>query len=66
MSTRFGMADGRCFTLNMSNQLTQEDVAKGLGINPLDSGALRLKMQSLETMHIPPQTSPCGIINYGR
>lgn len=64
MSTRFGMADGRCLTVNESNQLMQENIAKSMGVNPLDSGLFRERLQKIESISIPPQSSPCGIINY--
>jgi len=58
------MADGRCLTINESNQLLQESIAKGMGVNPLDSGLFRERLQKVETINIPHQTSPCGVINY--
>jgi hypothetical protein len=70
MSQRFGMADGRCFTLNQSNQLLYEAVAAKFRINPLDSGLLRTTLQSSPvaeqavTGFVGDQVPSCGIINY--
>lgn len=64
MSTRFGMADGRCLTLNQSNQLLLESIARGLRLSPLDSGSVRMSLQQTEAIQIQPQSSPCGIIPY--
>lgn len=65
MSQRLGMADGRCFTISMSNQLLTEEIAKKAGINILDNDKMRKFLQKRESVvepWIPDQ--PCGIRNY--
>jgi len=63
MSTRFGMADGRCLTLNQANELLYEQVASKLNINPLDSARMRMTLENSDS--VPMGTDwPCGIINY--
>lgn len=66
MSQRLGMADGRCLTISMSNQLLTEAISKNLGVNVLDSGKLRHVLmskdpESLVEAYLPKQ--PCGIRN---
>jgi hypothetical protein len=65
MSQRLGMADGRCLTLNQSNQLLYESIAHKLKVNPLDSGLLRQTLQNQDIEYFPSSDVPCGIINYG-
>lgn len=62
MSQRFGMADGRCFTLNQSNQLIYESIARQLNINPLDSRQMRMTLESKDP--VPLSGANCGIFNY--
>lgn len=65
MSQRLGMADGRCFTLSVSNQLLTEEIAKRAGINVLDNDKVRKYLQSSENVVEPwiPKEG-CGIRNY--
>lgn len=63
MSSRMGMADGRCLTLNQANELLYEQVANTLKINPLDSARMRMTLENSD--YVPMGTDwPCGIINY--
>lgn len=45
MSTRLGMADGRCFTTNLPNSFLNDSIAKQLGINIQDGHAYRKFLQ---------------------
>jgi len=45
MSTRFGMADGRCFTTNTSSRLLNDVLAQKNGIDVRDSYAYRMALQ---------------------
>lgn len=64
MSQRFGMADGRCFTLNQSNQLIYESIARQLNINPLNSREMRMTLESKD--QVPISGANCGIFDYSR
>lgn len=46
MSTRYGMADGRCFTATASNTLMNSEIAKQAGFSPMDSSNIRQFLQS--------------------
>lgn len=45
MSTRLGMADGRCFTTVLPNSFLNDSIAKQLGINIQDGHAYRKFLQ---------------------
>lgn len=45
MSTRFGMADGRCFTDNTSSRLLNDLLAQKNGIDVRDSYTYRMALQ---------------------
>ena len=45
MSQRLGMADGRCFTINSSAQLTNNDLMKQNGITFEDNYSYRQLLQ---------------------
>ena len=68
MSQRMGMADGRCFTMNQSNQLLYEGLAGKVGVNPLDSGLLRTTLERADPDvvqgFVPDAGHACGLINY--
>lgn len=46
MSSRYGMADGRCFTATSSNSLMNAELAKKAGFSPMDSSSMRKFLQS--------------------
>lgn len=68
MSQRMGMADGRCLTMNQSNQLLYEAMARKIGVNPLDSGLLRTTLERADPDVVQGfviDAGPaCGLINY--
>lgn len=45
MSTRYGMADGRCFTSVVSTNLITSQLAKQANLSPTDSHGLREYLQ---------------------
>lgn len=45
MSTRLGMADGRCFTATISNRIMNEYLADKAGIDVRDNFAYRQALQ---------------------
>lgn len=45
MSTRFGMADGRCFTTNIPNVILNDVIAQKVGIDIQDGHAYRKFLQ---------------------
>lgn len=45
MSSRLGMADGRCFTTNLPNSFLNDSIARQLGINIQDGHAYRKFLQ---------------------
>ena len=64
MSQRLGMADGRCFTINYSNELLTEMIAKNAGLNILDSYKVRQFFQNKDDIVEPYlQKGSCGIRN---
>lgn len=64
MSTRMGMADGRCATINTSDILFNENImTKLFGISPFDSYKYRMMLQNTSPEKIiPPST--CELISY--
>lgn len=47
MSTRYGMADGRCFTSVISTNLLTSQIAKQAKVSPADSPSIREYLQKL-------------------
>lgn len=45
MSTRLGMADGRCFTTVLPNSFLNDSIARQIGINIQDGHAYRKFLQ---------------------
>ena len=45
MSTRFGMADGRCFTTNLPSAILNDVISKKVGINIQDGHSYRKFLQ---------------------
>lgn len=46
MSSRYGMADGRCFTVSDSSNILYNIIAKSAGKSPMDSSNIRQFLQS--------------------
>lgn len=46
MSSRFGMADGRCFTQTEASNILYNMIAKKAGTSPMDSSKIREFLQS--------------------
>jgi hypothetical protein len=64
MSTRLGMADGRCATINTSGLLLNEGImTKVLGLNVSDSYEYRMKLQKSDPVDIIPGAT-CSIDSY--
>lgn len=60
MSTRLGMADGRCFTTNLPNVFLNDSIAKQVGINIQDGHAYRKFLQEnaeslMQSFNVPAQ-----------
>ena len=63
MSTRLGMADGRCFTVALSNRVLNEYLAAKAGIDVRDNFAYRQALQKnpeLFTKHLDNQEDKCN------
>jgi hypothetical protein len=62
MSTRLGMADGRCATINVAGTLLNEDIMTRIfNLNTFDAFEYRMKLQSSNPEDvIPPAT--CSLI----
>lgn len=64
MSTRLGMADGRCATINISSRLFNEDIIQNTFSVPIsDSYAYRMKLQSSNPEDIIPNAT-CSLFSY--
>ncbi len=46
MSSRLGMADGRCFTVTVSSRILNEEIAHKSGIDVRDNYAYRQSLQN--------------------
>lgn len=58
MSTRLGMADGRCATINISGTLLNEGImTKIFNLNSSDSFEYRMKLQSSDPNDVIPGPS---------
>jgi hypothetical protein len=58
MSTRFGMADGRCFTENVSSRLYNDNLIKNMNITtPLE---YRRNLQEFSQLEMP----TCKLFEY--
>lgn len=66
MSTRLGMADGRCATLNVSNRILNDDILqKTFGIDKFDNFNYRMKLQESSPEDIIPG-AVCSLIKYNK
>mgnify|MGYP006298050101 CR=1 FL=1 len=63
MSTRLGMADGRCTTINISSRLFNESVIDSLGIQVFDNYNYRMKLQSSNPEDVIPAAT-CSLFSY--
>lgn len=64
MSTRMGMADGRCATINASNRLLNEGLmTKTFKLKPFDSYEYRMMLQNSDPDKIIPG-SVCALTSY--
>ena len=57
MSTRLGMADGRCSTINISSRLFNESIIDSLGIQVFDNYSYRMKLQSSSPEDVIPKAT---------
>ena len=63
MSSRYGMADGRCFTVADSSNILYNIVAKSAGTSPMDSSNIRKFLQSEQgTKVIQQLLNPSGCL----
>lgn len=60
MSTRFGMADGRCLTTNVSTRLFNDELITKANIETSDNRAYRAHLQSMEEIPLP----FCSLVKY--
>lgn len=60
MSSRLGMADGRCFTIVTSNKLTNQYLAEKSGINRFDNFSYRQALQHNPDIVFRETQQSCG------
>lgn len=66
MSTRLGMADGRCATINVSNRILNDDILqKTFGIDKFDNFNYRMKLQESAPEDVVPG-AVCSLIKYNK
>lgn len=63
MSSRLGMADGRCATINICNTLLNESIIDSLGIPIYDNFNYRMKLQSSNPEDVIPPAK-CSLFSY--
>lgn len=63
MSSRLGMADGRCATINNSSRLFNEYIIDSLGIQVFDNYNYRMKLQSSNPEDVIPAPT-CSLFSY--
>lgn len=62
MSSRMGMADGRCTTINVSSRLLNEGIMqKTLGLEISDAYGYRMKLQSSNPEDVIPGATCDGL-----
>ena len=52
MSSRLGMADGRCFTVSVSSRILNEEIAYKSGIDVRDNYAYRQSLQATPEKYV--------------